>query len=83
MWWQWLIFGLIFLAIPFGLHEMKEYTPKRINQYVAISLQDMLDNIYELHLNFEILKEGKNQEIPINSGIETEKTTLPLNTKEI
>lgn len=31
MWWQWLIFGLIFLAIPFGLHGMKEYTAKKIN----------------------------------------------------
>lgn len=31
MWWQWLIFGLIFLTIPFGLHGMKEFTAKRIN----------------------------------------------------
>lgn len=31
MWWQWLIFGLIFLAIPFGLHGMKEFTAKKIN----------------------------------------------------
>lgn len=31
MWWQWLIFGFIFLAIPFGLFKIKEYTAKRIN----------------------------------------------------
>ena len=31
MWWQWLIFGLIFLAIPFGLFGIKEYTAKKVN----------------------------------------------------
>ena len=32
MWWQWLIFGLMFLAIPFGLHGMKDFSAKRINR---------------------------------------------------
>lgn len=52
-------------------------------EYVAILLQDMLDNIYELELNFTIIKPEKDKVIRINSGIETKKTTLPLNSKEI
>ena len=30
MWWQWLIFGLIFLAVPYGLYEIKKFATKRI-----------------------------------------------------
>lgn len=52
-------------------------------EYVAMLLQDMLDNIYELELNFSINKKDKNKAIIINSGIETRKTTLAINPKEI
>ena len=31
MWWQWLIFGLIILAVPLGLYEIKNFVAKRIN----------------------------------------------------
>ena len=31
MWWQWLIFGLIFLMVPVGLYEIKNFVAKRIN----------------------------------------------------
>ena len=30
MWWQWLIFGLIILAVPYGLYEIKKFATKRI-----------------------------------------------------
>ena len=30
MWWQWLIFGLIILAAPYGLYEIKKFATKRI-----------------------------------------------------
>ena len=30
MWWQWLIFGLIILAVPYGLYEIKKFAAKRI-----------------------------------------------------
>ena len=52
-------------------------------EYVAILLQDMLENLYELELNFSINKEDKNKTIIINSGIETRRTTLAINPKEI
>ena len=52
-------------------------------EYVAILLQDMLENLYELELNFSINKKDKNKTIIINSGIETKKTTLVINPKEI
>ena len=52
-------------------------------EYVAILLQDMLDNIYELELNFTIIKPEKDKVITINSGIETKMTTLFLNGKAI
>ena len=52
-------------------------------EYVAILLQDMLENLYELELNFSISKKDKNKTIIINSGIETRKTTLTINPKEI
>ncbi len=52
-------------------------------EYVAILLQDMLDNIYELELNFSITKPEKDKIIKINSGIEIKRTTLSLNAKEI
>ena len=43
----------------------------------------MLENLYELELNFSINKEDKNKTIIINSGIETRRTTLAINPKEI
>lgn len=55
--------------------------PKEI-EYVALLLQDMLENIYELELNFSINKKDKNKTIIINSGIDTRKTTLAINPKE-
>ena len=55
---------------------------KEIN-YVSIILQDMLENLYELVLNFTIVKDRKDNVIKINSGIETKKTTLNINPKEI
>lgn len=58
-----------------------EYTEEI--KYVALILEDMLDNLYEMELNFEIHKNKTEQLIQINSGIETKKTTLPLNAKEI
>ena len=58
-----------------------EYTDE-IN-YVSIILQDMLENLHELVLNFTIVKDGKDKVIKINSGIETKKTTLNINPKEI
>lgn len=58
-----------------------EYTDEII--YVSIILQDMLENLHELILNFSIVKDGKDKVIKINSGIETIKTTLSLSAKEI
>lgn len=55
---------------------------KEIN-YVSIILQDMLENLYELVLNFTIVKDRKDNVIKINSGIEIKKTTLNINPKEI
>ena len=55
---------------------------KEIN-YVSIILQDMLENLYELVLNFTIVNDKKDNVIKINSGIETKKTTLNINPKEI
>jgi len=55
---------------------------KKIN-YVSIILQDMMENLYELVLNFTIVKDRKDNVIKINSGIETKKTTLNINPKEI
>ena len=52
-------------------------------KYVALILEDMLDNLYEMELNFEIHKNKTEQVIQINSGIETKKTILPLNAKEM
>ena len=52
-------------------------------KYVSIILQDMLENLYELVLNFTIVKDKKDNVIKINSGIETKKTTLNINPKEI
>ena len=52
-------------------------------EYVSLLLQDMLDNIYELELNFSINKKDKNKIITINSVIETRKTNLSINPKEI
>lgn len=52
-------------------------------EYMAILIQDMLDNIYELEVNFTISKPEKDKVIKINSGIETKKTTLSLSGKEI
>lgn len=50
--------------------------------YVAIILQDMLDNIYELQVNYEI-EIGFDHKIKIISGLDIVKTNLPLNPKEI
>lgn len=50
--------------------------------YVAILIQDMLDNIYEFEVRVDI-EEGIDKTIKILSGIEMKKTTLPLNAKEI
>lgn len=58
-----------------------EYTDEI--KYVSIILQDMLENLHELILNFSIVKDGKDKVIKINSGIETIKTTLSLSAKEI
>lgn len=58
-----------------------KYTDKI--EYVAILLQDMLGNLYELGLNFELSEQSKNREIKILSGIETKKSTLLINKKEI
>jgi hypothetical protein len=55
---------------------------KKIN-YLSIILQDMLENLYELVLIFTIVKDRKDNVIKINSGIETKKTTLNINPKEI
>ena len=52
-------------------------------KYVSIILQDMLENLYELVLNFTIVKDKKDNVIKINSGIETNKTTLNIILKEI
>ena len=52
-------------------------------EYMAILLQDMLENIYELELNFAISKPEKDKVIKINSGIETKKTTLFISAKDI
>lgn len=51
--------------------------------YVAILMQDMLDNIYELEVNFSIIKKRKDNIIFINSGIEIKKTTLGITTNDI
>lgn len=53
--------------------------------YVAILIQDMLDNLYELELNFDLMinKYTSIIEIKINSGIELKPTGLPINPKEI
>ena len=77
----------------FGRVLQKEKTICLVNDFrfefageietVALLLQDMLENLYELELNFSIYKEGKDKVITINSGIETKKTSLPINSKEI
>ena len=51
--------------------------------YVSILIKDMLDNIYELELNYSIDKSGKENMIKIISGIEIKPTTLNINGKEI
>lgn len=51
--------------------------------YIALLIEDMLDNIYELELNFSIAKDKKENIIQIVSGIELKPTTLNLNAKEI
>lgn len=51
--------------------------------YMALLIEDMLDNIYELELNFSIAKDKKENIIQIVSGIELKPTTLNLNAKEI
>ena len=58
-----------------------EYT--REIKYVALILEDMLNNLYEMELNFEIYKHSTEHVIQINSGIEIKKSTLPLNVREI
>lgn len=52
-------------------------------KYVALLLKDMLDNIYELEVNFEIQGSDKDKTIQILSGIETKKTDLVFNYKEV
>lgn len=32
MWWQWLIFALIIIAIPYGLYNIKKFAIKRVKQ---------------------------------------------------
>ncbi len=49
---------------------------------VSIILQDMLDNIYELQVNYEI-EIGFDHKIEIISGLDIVKTDLPINSKEI
>lgn len=67
----------------FNLHSDFRFEHSNKIEYIAMLLQDMLENIYELELNFSISKRGKNKIIIINSGIETRKTTLAINPKEI
>lgn len=43
-------------------------------KYVSLLIKDILDNVYELELNFEIEGSGKHKSIEILSGIEIKKT---------
>lgn len=54
-------------------------------RYVAILIQDMMDNLYELELNFNLERSNytSNITIKVNSGIELKPTNLPINTKEL
>ena len=63
-------------------NDFKFNYKEKINK-VSLLIMDMLDNIYELELNVLIKKDGKNNCIEILSGIETDKTTLNINPKEI
>ncbi len=52
--------------------------------YFAFLLRDMLDNIYELEVKIETLAyDKKKYEIVVISGLDTNITTLPINSKEI
>lgn len=67
------------------VHLMNDFTFKynKKIKYVAILIQDMLDNLYELELNFKIKNYENRNEITVNSGIELRPTKLSINTKEI
>ena len=45
-------------------------------EYVSLILQDMLNNVYELEVNFEIYGNDKNKGIKILSGIEIKESDL-------
>ena len=53
--------------------------------YVAILIQDMMDNLYELEINFDLIRNKYNSiiTIKVNSGIELRPTSLQINQKEI
>ena len=53
--------------------------------YVAILIQDMMDNLYELELNFNLERSKYTSitTIKVNSGIELRSTSLQINPKEI
>ena len=48
---------------------------------IALLLTDMLDNIYELGVNFSIQPCGEKNEIHIFSGFDIKKTSLIINHK--
>lgn len=52
-------------------------------QYVALLLKDLMDNIYELQLKFNIETTANENKIEIESNLDTIHTTLNLNAKEI
>ncbi|MBQ8451664.1 MAG: hypothetical protein IJ538_02685 [Clostridia bacterium] len=47
----------------------------RIN-YISIIMQDILDNLYEIEVNYKIIGEGNCKKIKILSGIETKESDL-------
>ena len=47
-------------------------------EYVSLILQDMLNNVYELEVNFETYGNDKNKGIKILSGIEIKESDLDL-----
>lgn len=67
------------------MHLMSSYEFKFNDEikYVSLLIKDMLDNVYELELNYSIDGTGKQKFIQILSGIEIKRTDLIFTYEEV
>lgn len=79
----------LYIGQAFRKNEQYVFIPNFTFKYnkeirnVSILLVDMLDNYYELEINFNVVKKSSSLVIELRSGIETKKCDIDINNNKI